>query len=97
MMAATMTEIRVLFEDMPQVVAVLAEAEAKLESAARLRAAVAALMAANGPERPWWYDSGWYCFLCGGEGASNWRRVKHTPDCPAMAVEAAMKEGDDGR
>jgi hypothetical protein len=63
------------------------------EDYARLRAAVAALMATK---RAWWYDSEYsQCMYCDSSTYHTSETVTHAPDCPAMALEAAMKEGDD--
>jgi hypothetical protein len=68
-------------------------AEAKIAAGNRLRAAVAALMATK---RAWWYDSEYsQCMYCDSSTYHTSETVTHAPDCPAMAVEAAMKEGDD--
>ncbi len=68
------------------------------EDHARLYDAVAALMATGDGAWLWWSDcseDGATCAFCH-YGAPSPSAVKHAPDCPAMAVEAAMRGGDDG-
>lgn len=70
------------------------------EDHARLRAAVAALMATGDDAEPWWGLLDGYgfvsCGFCGGPWTGCVADVTHDADCPAMALEAAMKEADDG-
>lgn len=54
----------------------------------RLAEAVGAIVAGGGPGGPWWWhDEG--CVACGHDG---YVMDPHAPDCPALAIEAALAE-----
>jgi hypothetical protein len=67
----------------------------EVERCARLRAVVAALMERGSDVYPWWcrMDDGWvscqWCYHCAFGSAEG---LAHAPDCPAMAVEAEMRD-----
>ena len=64
-----------------------------------LRMAVARLMATGDGAEPWWAWGdvlGVSCLYCAAPWSDCAEDVTHDPDCPALAVEAAYREGGGG-